>query len=37
MNIKLLNKLKVIEWIKNYWIKTNKLNKINVKLEKNWS
>ena len=33
MNIELWNKYKGFEWIKNYWIKTNKLNKINNSFE----
>ena len=33
MNIELLNKHEVFEWIWNYWIKTNKLNKVNVNFE----
>ena len=33
MNIKLLNKCKVIEWINNYWIKTKKFNKIDINFE----
>ena len=33
MNIEILNKYKVIEYIWNNWIKTDKLNKINVSFE----
>ena len=33
MNIELLNKYKVFEWIQNYWIETNKLNNININFD----
>ena len=33
MDIELLNKYKVFERIKNYWVKNNKLNKVNINFD----
>ena len=37
MNIELLNKYEAIEWIYNYWVKTNKLSNIKFDFEYKWN
>ena len=36
MNIEVLNKYEAIEWIYNYWVKTNKLSNIKFDFECKW-